>query len=268
MCACRTGRRSPDRLACRRSNGLGLHQARRVDSTDISRMVFWDLATRVMLSESVTIRMKRYLATAWRRHARRPSRVWLPIAWQLRGQGHEIWSSRGPSVRQCERRYDVHAIGAELVHAMAEATVQKTTDQNDGARVCLVRGARAGLARLSPIRRTALEGCLSTRGLRAVAFRQAGRGRSRLEAAHLATQALPAAVLRPDDQVHAATSGDRRRTPGARHNRARTVLCPPWPTRGLTCRATSSLMAWSSVLYARQLLRGYGRAATGYILRA
>jgi hypothetical protein len=46
--ACRTGRRSPDRLACQRSNGLGLNQARRVDSRDISRMVFWDFATRVM----------------------------------------------------------------------------------------------------------------------------------------------------------------------------------------------------------------------------
>ena len=51
---------------------------------------------------------------------------------------------------------NVHAIGAQLVHAVAEAKVQKTTDQDDGARVYLVRSARAGLARLSPIRRAAL----------------------------------------------------------------------------------------------------------------
>jgi hypothetical protein len=41
--------------------------------------------------------------------------------------------------------------------------VQKTTDEDDGARVYLVRGACAGLAKLSPI---CADGWLSTRRLR------------------------------------------------------------------------------------------------------
>jgi hypothetical protein len=46
---------------------------------------------------------------------------------------------------------------ADLVHAGAAGKiVRKTTDQHDGARVYLVRGARADLARLSPARRAAL----------------------------------------------------------------------------------------------------------------
>jgi hypothetical protein len=51
---------------------------------------------------------------------------------------------------------NLHAILADLIHAGAEATVRETIDHEDGVRVYLVRGARAGLAKLSPTRRAAL----------------------------------------------------------------------------------------------------------------
>jgi hypothetical protein len=49
-----------------------------------------------------------------------------------------------------------HALKAELVHALVEATMRQTRDHDSGALVYLERGTRSGLARLSTARRAAL----------------------------------------------------------------------------------------------------------------